>query len=741
MDSLSGVRTRSGSIDVQRLSTELPSERRGLERDDGGLTRSGNLQVKRSDRRASIDFSSLPSKTPKTGGTQARDRSVSVVLQRAPDSPPPKTDSSPKGLLAKITYSMKKLFAGKEHQIEKSGVRFGDQDKGKQIGGYIIQGDKRKGVEPGFVAKKAWMPKDENNMVGNPGHKFYVAANKSLDWRLQVESRSPEPTPFKQLAARFVMENYGDELRKYMAADKDATFDDFMLDPLHREIRTAFYDNVKATEPEIAQRLRDEIMATEPKFQKNHYIKLDYVETDRTRGGDVRLPEDKAKGWMHRMLKTQTPDEVNRGAVKEAAYNDLMRDMGVHSQKLKLVMSKYDTGEPKIMLDSTHVSGPNGESFDDFDGSLRNGYLVKIDKAATKAHKEHWEGEMAKHPEGSRAWKQCKARSRETIPERDQNGRFVLDNTMEKLGRNKLKMLRMGDRDALGSTGGNKGRAGNTFVGIDPGHAGETDRMRRRSDVNSDGSLNGSAAKAGWLAKKFGADMSYKNFTMFDQQPLSEIIQGARDMQALKDSGGDTRIFADYAQGFDGTAEHGLDYQDEMEQLKTADAGRRDYILGVFAERLAVDKFDFAGGVQLAPDQQLAMSNRTLDTLDALEKITSRTSDLSPDGTVQLERPRVTDRREWHIQQNSATKDIHMSFSGSRAQAREAMRSLESFIDKSDSLKLLRQEGMIELRMTPNNKGVELVVKADDGDVAKAVDMLAREMANEKVMAFKHPQT
>ena len=203
------------------------------------------------------------------------------------------------------------------------------------------------------------------------------------------------------------MENYGDELRKYMTADKDATFDDFMLDPLHREIRTAFYDNVKATEPEIAQRLRDEIMATEPKFQKNHYVKLDYVETDRTRGGDVRLPEDKAKGWMHRMLKTQPPDEVNRGAVKEAAYNALMRDMGVHSQKLKLVMSKYDTGEPKIMLDSTHVSGPNGESFDDFDGSLRNGYLVKIDKAATKLHKEHWEGEMARHPVGSRAWKQC----------------------------------------------------------------------------------------------------------------------------------------------------------------------------------------------------------------------------------------------------------------------------------------------------------------------------------------------
>ncbi|HMR33769.1 MAG TPA: hypothetical protein PKA13_20650 [Geminicoccaceae bacterium] len=738
MDSLSGVRTRSGSIDAQRLSTELPSQRRGLGREDGGLTRSGNLQVKHAERRASIDFSSLPSKATKTGGTQARERAVSVVQQRAPDAPPPKSDAGPKGLLARITYSMKKLFAGKEHVIDKSGVRFGDQDRGRQIGGYIVQGDKRKGVEPGFVAKKAWMPKDENNMVGNPGHKFYQAANRSLDARMRHDLQNNGP--LEDEAFDFMMANHRDAFNRYQGTGDGGTLEEFMTDPLHRDIRNQFFDHLKTTDPQIAQSLRDEIMASEPKFQKNHYVKLDYVETDRTRGGDVRLPEDKAKGWMHRMLKTQTPDEVNRGAVKEAAYNDLMRDMGVHSQKLKLVMSKYDTGEPKIMLDSTHVSGPNGEAFDDFDGSLRNGYLVKIDRAATRAHKDHWEGEMARHPEGSRAWKQCKARSRETIPERDQNGRFVLDDTMEKLGRNKLKMLRMGDRDALGSTGGNKGRAGNTFVGIDPGHAGETDRMRRRGDVNSDGSLNGSAAKAGWLAKKFGADMSYKNFTMFDQQPLSEIIQGARDMQALKDSGGDTRIFADYAQGFDGTAEHGLDYQEEMEALKTADAGRRDYILGVFAERLAVDKFDFAGGVQLTPDQQLAMSNRTLDTLDALEKITSRTSDLSPDGTVQLQRPRVTDRREWHIQQSSATKDIHMSFSGSKSEAREAMRSLGAFIDRSDSLKLLRDEGMIELRATPNGKGVEFVVKAEAGDVAKVIDMLSREMANDKVMAFKHPR-
>jgi hypothetical protein len=730
MDNLSGLRSRSGSF-----SGELPSVRRGIERDDqsSGLTRSGNRTVQQGGRRGSLDLSSLTSTSPKvpTGRPGRTQRAQSLSLPKAPE----KSDKSPQGMLAKITYSMKKLLGGKEHEIAKSGVRFGDADKGKQVGGYIVQGDKRKGVEPGFIGKKAWMAKDQANMLSNPSHKFYQAANKSLDAQMRRDLGNDGPLAFE--AYKFVMNKHRDDYNEYIGHGDGGNLEEFMTDPMHRDIRNEFFDHLKATNIEAAKSLRDEIMAAEPKFNKNHYIKLDYVEADRD-GDKVRLPADKAKGKMHRWLKAQTPDQVNRGAVKEALANDVMRSMGVYSQKLKMVMSKYDSGEPKVMLDSTHVTGPNGESFDDFDGSLRDGYLVKIDKVATKAHKEHWEGEMAKHTEGSKAWKQCKARSRETIPERNAQGKCILDTSIENLGRNKLKMLRMGDRDALGSTGGNKGRAGNTFVGIDPGHAFESDRMRKRDDVNSDGSISGSAAKASALAKKVGADMSYKNFSMFDQQPLSEIVQGARDMAALKASGGDTTIFDDYEKGFDGTASHGLDYSDDMAQLKAEDAGRRDYILGVFAERLAVDNYDYFNGlVQPSPDEQLKLANRTLDTLDALEKLTSATSNLSPDGSVQLERPRVTDRREWHIQQQAPSNTIQMSFTGSKSQAREAMRTLDQFIATSPTLKDARANGQIELRLTPDGKGVEFNIKPGLDGAASIVNMLAMEMANPAVMAFK----
>ena len=157
MDNLHGLRARGGGF-----SGELPSTRRGLGRDDQqvGLTRSGNQSVKVTGRRNSVGAMSPMTWSPQTGRPGRTQRAMSVHLPKT-DKAPEKNDNSPKGLLAKITYSMKKLLGGKEHEIEKSGVRFKDSDRGTQVGGYIIQGDKRKGVEPGFVAKKAWMPKDE----------------------------------------------------------------------------------------------------------------------------------------------------------------------------------------------------------------------------------------------------------------------------------------------------------------------------------------------------------------------------------------------------------------------------------------------------------------------------------------------------------------------------------------------------------------------------------------------------
>ena len=117
------------------------------------------------------------------------------------DGPPPK-----------LAHGLKLLFDERyqkpEYELEKSGVRFGDSDKGKQIGGYIVVKDKDKGVEPGFLAKKAWMPKDEANMLQNPGHKFFQRAHALLDSRLAADLRTEGPLAAK--AQSYVWANHRD---------------------------------------------------------------------------------------------------------------------------------------------------------------------------------------------------------------------------------------------------------------------------------------------------------------------------------------------------------------------------------------------------------------------------------------------------------------------------------------------------------------------------------------------------
>jgi hypothetical protein len=223
-------------------------------------------------------------------------------------------------------------------------------------------------------------------------------------------------------------------------------------------------------------------MKTEPKFSKRHYVKLDYLETDRTLTGNYRIPRDKAKGFMHWAFKTQSRSEINKGAVRECLANDLMAKMGVHSQKLKMIPAQWNDGYPKMLLDSTHVTGPKGGAFEDFDGSIRDGQLVQIDKDKTKELQSKAKKRLETHPNDKTAKKQAK----ETVPLKNPDGTCKLDTSVKELGRNKILMLLMSDRDALGSTGGNKGRADNHFVGIDPGHALEERLLSRTSDINTD---------------------------------------------------------------------------------------------------------------------------------------------------------------------------------------------------------------------------------------------------------------
>ena len=87
--------------------------------------------------------------------------------------------------------------------------------------------------------------------------------------------------------------------------------------------------------------------------------------------------------------------------------------MGIESQKAKLVRSEYTDGKMKLLIDAEHMSqtGADGQvqSFRDFAGHIVDGFLVRD----------------------------------------DDRGRS--DTSMAQLGRNKILMLALSDRDALGA--------------------------------------------------------------------------------------------------------------------------------------------------------------------------------------------------------------------------------------------------------------------------------------------------
>ena len=521
--SLGDIRPQQGVI-TERRHSDAPG------RIEIGRSRS-NSQCQSGHKRELLDVGS---------GSQLRESSNRTrKSEKLPES------SKSTGVVSKVITGLKRLVdpkytGNKDYNLDRQvGQRFGDKDAGRQLGHYIIVSDKKKGVEPGFVATKAWTSKDANNMVENDSHKFSVKANAYLEKQLGHEILAGKGPLLDELT-QYLQTNKTKLESLAIVLDTDApTPTSFLKDDAFAGDKAKFLKQLKR-DPVVQEQCKTEVMKTEPKFSKRHYVKLDYLETDRTLTGNYRIPRDKAKGFMHWAFKTQSRSEINKGAVRECLANDLMAKMGVHSQKLKMIPAQWNDGYPKMLLDSTHVTGPKGGAFEDFDGSIRDGQLVQIDKDKTKELQSKAKKRLETHPNDKTAKKQAK----ETVPLKNPDGTCKLDTSVKELGRNKILMLLMSDRDALGSTGGNKGRADNRFVGIDPGHALEERLLSRTSDINTDFSFK----------QPFGPkSLGYKNFSIFDQEPLSEKMEGIRQLQQLKKSGEDVAVFDDYAKQFDGS--------------------------------------------------------------------------------------------------------------------------------------------------------------------------------------------
>lgn len=579
-----------------------------------------------------------------------------------------------------------------------------------RVAGYRVIGDKFKGVEPGFVAKRDWSESDSAKLQ-DPAHKFHASAQRALVRWLDASAMSQASVPGEsggrwQAAMRNASGVDGGNGRSpgrmqerptlRAAAQGDAPRrpgDEALQALLHAALARMVgppagehADTARALQAHpagalaglaatgaapgfklalasaiilsaeaagasdgnaalaahgraLSAYLRTEVMNVQAKFDKKHYIKLDYYEADKFMG-KYHIPTDKAKGMLHRWLTGASAKARNEGAVREALANDLMRSLGIQSQKLKLVESVHADGTPKLMLDGTHVDG-----FSDFDGKPEKGERYLKDGVLVRNQKRPGD------PDGVF-----------TGPPR-------LDLGMSELGRNKILLLLMADRDALGSTGGNKGYVGNSFIGIDPGHALEGGLLGRRGDVRSDFSF----AQPGLVPS-----LGYKNFSMFDQSTLAEKMEGVRMIASLARSKADTGIFDSYAREFGSNRAAEADFARNLNKTKQLYEGRRDDILRIFQERLAVDTFQFgvSGG-----GEHVARRDACLNLLDCLEKLTSPTV-MTTRGGIGLAYPQIADpdqRREWRVRQDAQSGELVFSCAGTPRQIAAALRGLEAF--------------------------------------------------------------
>lgn len=548
------------------------------------------------------------------------------------------------------------------------------------IGGLKIVGTKDKGVEPGFTARKIWTAKDTEKMLASitgdtkkdryadTACKFLIGSsdylsNEELVHRLRdavdgEDLELPQAQPEDQngqrpaqaqadqsaqlafrervrglLSQEALTQETFDELRDLIKNGPDPKIRERIVAPERADARTDSESGKR-----ILNALKEHLMEVEEKFKRNHYVKLDYhekiapvrwISAIRTAVGarpyeryttaphvNISAPKPLKGLYMaiHRFARSGSPAEHNRDAVKEALANELTRSFGVTTQKLKLIESRYESGEPKLLLDGTHMYSPNDPDakYQDLDesvaGQANNKVIVKTQINAVEG------------PDG-------KMREiREKI--KNERGHYDVEPGMQQFGRNKIFFMLLADRDAVGSKGQNKGRIGNEFAAIDPGKSLDVSRMKKR-DIHSDFSIEGK---------------EYKNFSIFDQTPYSERMQGVKWLADNKNNR--SQLFEQFSAQFGGVRP-GLDFSSDIQEWQREYAARYDHILEVFRDRLDVYKY------QGVSDQD---QNSILDTLDTLEKLTSKATwklegDSRDPTPVDLKIPVVknSDRVKWTV--------------------------------------------------------------------------------------------
>ncbi len=494
------------------------------------------------------------------------------------------------------------LLNGQRHMYNvEDRVKDGSLRQGDILGEFEFIRLKQKGVEPGFEAHMAWQPEHTQTML-TQGTPLNAQAGAFLKTALEGGHLPPAgAVAHGSLREMSALENdIRAKAAAFLQAQGAAPAGGDLTRGLDAATERALMNSLM-NDADIQFHLKEHVRQNNAYFTDIHYVKMDYAESDKTLVRHrVRIPMRTAKGVFHRAFTAKTRLEANQAALKETLATDLMQAMGIESQKARLVPGKYADGSLKLMVEAEHMSMLDAAgqklSFRDFAGNLRDGILTRP---------------VAGGP------------ARESDP------------VVEGWGRNKILFLMMADRDAIGSRGDNKGRMGDTFAAIDPGHSLEGFMSFR--NVHSDFSFD----------QPSNRNMRFKNFSMFDDSSYMEKMQGVRQLADTRKNGADMRVFDSYAawlrdelngQRSPAEKEELSGMLRRVEDMKTSFIARRDYILDeVFGERLRF----------------LDARPPVLEALDALEKLTSPTRMTSPSGEVRLRHPQLAgDRQEWHIRED-----------------------------------------------------------------------------------------
>jgi len=428
--------------------------------------------------------------------------------------------------------------------------------------GQVIIGRKKFGCEPGFTAKKEWTDRDHAKLC-DPTHKFHQEASEYL-----------RKNGYQQVD----FANRDSEIYK-----------------------------------EVVEYLTDNLL----KFKKEHYWKLHYAEPIL---GHVMIDSAQQNDPFHRLGTYGTRRDKNIGALLETLANDIFNILKCESQKVSLRLSRYQDGYPMFLIDSTQVTGPDGEAF------------IDLAKANAILEAPKFQGRI----EGN------------LVPDPKNKERKVpLDE--EKLGSALLKALLLGDRDKVGKRGGNLGYVVVDKVGkailknIDPGKSFESgacwraDRMDAKDDIHTDCSYYPEIGPQDYLTG------GYINFTIFNDTTLADRMQGMKDIHAnwaaVKER------FQEYIQ-FLKSNENTLDpnrpaNEPSMYQVVEQQLARLEKRYEMFLRIL---------------EKRIDLSKSELNWLDCLEKLTSPTTKRAPvkGREIDLKYLRFVDplrkRTEWTIE-------------------------------------------------------------------------------------------